>query len=187
MGVDKASLLLLSESMLERAVRVARAVCSRVLIVGREAPVAWKDDKTQFIPDRSEPFAGPIAGIITALEHAKGEVLVIACDMPLLSPNLLTDLCAAHAGQDAVATLAATTDSEGVPFAEPLLAVYTPRVGPTLRHWMTTGRRSLQPLRQHTGVATWEVPADMRYQLLNVNDEQTLREARRRLAGATGE
>ena len=67
------------------------------------------------------PDTGPLGGIYTGLQHcwlSGSRALVVACDMPLLQPTLLTELLRLAPGHDAVVPL-----RDGLP--EPLCAVYS--------------------------------------------------------------
>ena len=93
MGRDKASLTLSGVPLAVRAARLLARFFSDVMIVGGEATA---DVPGRFVPD-SHPDAPRCAlrGIVTALEHAKADrVLVLATDMPFVTPDLILGLTA---------------------------------------------------------------------------------------------
>src|SRR5262249_31295526 len=102
-------------------------------------------------------------------------LLVAACDMPLLSPELLLGLLAlvpTHGGPDIVAPL-------GPNGPEPLLAIYRPRLLPEIERRITTDTLSLRALLAQA--ITLDVPEeDLRAQdpnldsLRNVNEPKDL-------------
>jgi len=181
MGSDKALLPVGGISMLERAVRVATAQRLGVIVVGRTAPPhGWPEEfkAVRFIPDGGEAFAGPIAGLLTALEICNAPLLLLGCDMPLLTGRTLRGLLAAHeAAPDAIATMAVSRGDDGSLYAEPTLSIYTPAMLPRLKEMMQSGRRSFQPLLRENCVARWEIPPESASEVLNVNDAETLAQA----------
>ncbi len=103
MGIDKAQIRLdpIGPTMLDRAVSVAFALSSDVLVIGREA-IDHADGRARFVPDR-QPGQGPLAGIATALEVSAFErCLVIPCDAPFLSLPVLRWMATIEMSGDAV-------------------------------------------------------------------------------------
>ncbi|GGD77787.1 molybdenum cofactor guanylyltransferase [Lacimicrobium alkaliphilum] len=85
MGVDKATLVLAGQSLLEHCVeRIKVSGCDRIRI-SRNQP--------GYLQDRFEN-AGPLGGIEAAANQLPAEefLLVVPVDMPLLSPELLSTL-----------------------------------------------------------------------------------------------
>ncbi len=89
---------------------------------------------------------GPLAGLEAALPLIKHELAVaVACDMPLLQPELLRAVAAACAGVEI-----AMPYLDGV--AQPLLAAYRPSVVPQATQLLDDGDgriRALLPLAEH--------------------------------------
>lgn len=182
LGRDKAAEKIAGIMMLECAVRTARAVCNHVLVLGREKPPdGWPPNlAVPFLPDgipSADPAksGGPLIGLIRALDQAQNPILLLACDIPLLSADTLRSLLGAHR-DDAAATIA---QLNGQP--EPTVAVYSPALIPMLHQMLAENRRSLQPLARLPHVALWPVPEERAHEFLNVNDEASLAEARRRM------
>ncbi|HVS70652.1 MAG TPA: molybdenum cofactor guanylyltransferase [Phycisphaerae bacterium] len=184
MGADKALLTVGGVCVLERVATAALEVSARVMVVGRERPAAWPErlDVT-FVRDEeaegamAERSAGPLVGLITALRQAGGPMLLLACDLPLVTSGLLRVLIASHRAEN-LATLAATPEGP-----EPLCAIYTPGLLPTLEGMLRENRRALRALVRAPGVATFPVPVEYERELLNVNTPADLAEAERRLRG----
>jgi molybdopterin-guanine dinucleotide biosynthesis protein A len=92
MGRDKALLEVGGRSMLERAVSSLLAVTRRVRIVGRPCGLATPRGPLESLPD-AKPGLGPLSGIHAALQAAEADaVLVLACDLPLVTPAFLRGL-----------------------------------------------------------------------------------------------
>jgi len=78
MGRDKATLQFRNRSLLEHMVHLLSTVANPVRVVGHDALL----DKI--------PNCGPLGGILTALETSESPMnLMVAVDLPLLSPGLL--------------------------------------------------------------------------------------------------
>jgi molybdopterin-guanine dinucleotide biosynthesis protein A len=182
MGRDKALLPVAGVPMLQRIARAAREACDQLFIVGRNMPPDWPVTiPATFLPDA--PFGasarapttthsgGPLVGLITALKRLGSPLLLLPCDMPLITTDLLKALLEAHR-PEAQATVAMLGEQ-----AEPTLAVYTPRLLPALRAMLAENRRALYPLAALEGVTRWPVPAMHARKLFNVNDPASLAQA----------
>ena len=134
MGRNKARLELGTTTILGRGVAAARAVAGRVVLVTDE-PEVYAEYGLESVPDRW-PGAGPLGGIGTALGHASSEpILVLACDVPLVTPPLLELLIERSAGADVAVC---ETRAEGL---HPLVAVYSRRCLPAIERRLAEGRR----------------------------------------------
>ena len=193
MSVDKAMVRVGGIPMLHRAATTALKISPaiEVIIAGRDRPDDWPASlKVQFLPDLPLPgetppirrSAGPLLGLVSAMEHVRAPLLVLPCDAPRLSAVLLQKLIAAHARGPAskVATMLFSITSKGVE-VEPTLAVYTPALLPTLQQMLREDRRALYPLISLAGVTTWEIPPEHEHEILNVNTPENLAEADRLL------
>ncbi len=128
--------------MLARQLDVLRALTSHLLIVSRDGQ-SHQDTGVTEVPD-AVADVGPLGGIYTALTEARtSRVLVVACDMPFLSPPLLDALVAAVAGAD----VAVPRNDRG---QHPLCACYQTHVAGQLRACIETGvlavRAAIAPL-----------------------------------------
>ncbi|HEY4330419.1 MAG TPA: molybdenum cofactor guanylyltransferase [Phycisphaerae bacterium] len=178
MGQDKAMLPIAGVPMLYRIARTLSEVCGGVTVIGRERPVNWPGDlSATFLMDEGSAetmpgiSGGPLIGLMTALRHTEGSILLLACDMPLVSAATLQSLLSAHSpASRATIAIHASPPHE----AEPALAVYTPGVLGELERMLAQNRRSLQQLTRLPNIATWSIPKDAEWQMLNVNDQTTL-------------
>jgi len=103
MGFDKAQLPLGSERMVDRQIRVLRAVCRSVAILGPRAGFVGKGVE---VYEDEISGQGPLGGIQTGLHWARTEFsLFLACDMPLMEERFLRYLCEQALASHALATL----------------------------------------------------------------------------------
>ncbi|HEY2434040.1 MAG TPA: molybdenum cofactor guanylyltransferase [Vicinamibacterales bacterium] len=132
-GADKASLVVGGRRIIDRQLELLAAFSDDVMVV--------VNDRTRY-PDLDVPVvmdrvagAGPLGGVYTALAEARhSRVIVLACDLPFVSPALLDRLVVASEPgrheQDAVVP----RTTRGL---EPLAAVYR-------RHCAEVARRCIE-------------------------------------------
>jgi molybdenum cofactor guanylyltransferase len=167
-GRDKSALVVGGRSIFERQLEALSRITDDILIVGARRPSNLRGDVTpRFVPDRV-PGCGPLGGLEAALTAARDDaVVVVACDMPFVTAELLGHLLSCAQGYDVV-----------VPCTErgyhPLCAVYTRGCGAAVARRLAEGRLTmtglLEEVRVHT-VTSEELDAfGNRHRLLaNVN------------------
>ena len=168
MGRDKAGMVRQGETLLARTARVAQEAECSVLIVGRERPDGWPLTDTLFVPD-AYPGQGPLGGLATALETASQDVILLACDMPLLTAEALEWLMGQTRGKHGLAVRHGE-------LWEPLFSVYTAEVLPLVQERLTAGRRSLQFLIEAGEFNTVIAPPEVAAALVNVNTPEQMAE-----------
>ena len=88
LGRDKALVEFEGQTLVERAVEVLDAVFAETVVVAPDRP-AYRQLAVSLLPDL-HPGQGPVGGLHTALVHANGRpVFVLACDMPLVTSDLV--------------------------------------------------------------------------------------------------
>jgi molybdopterin-guanine dinucleotide biosynthesis protein A len=159
-GGDKLATPLDGDTVLGRAVAVARQVAARIVVV------LGPDDADPGLAGVAlarDPIAhrGPLAGLVTGLEALGGNgngdrvVLVLAGDMPRVRPDVLRLLVDALSADQRVGV--AHLDSE--PVATLPAAVSASVALPAARGLLAADRRSLRALLDSVSVAV--VPADV--------------------------
>ena len=137
MGRSKARLRLGLETMLERQIRLLRAVCRSVAILG---PLEEYSDVA--VPVLADEFTGrgPLAGLYTGLQHTRTEYnLFLSCDLPFLTVRFLGYLCGrALAGEADV-----TVPKSRLRGFHPLCAVYRRRALPAIRATLQAGQNKV--------------------------------------------
>lgn len=138
-GAEKSSLLVGHATILERQLDALTGVAARVFVVARD-PASVDARGLRVVPDRL-PGAGALGGLYTALVEAESpHVLVLACDLPFLTPALLATL-AGMAGDEHDAVVPRTADGR-----QPLCAIYARRLADTVRRQVESGHLKIQDL-----------------------------------------
>lgn len=124
MGSDKGLLKLHASTWAQTAVDKITAISlPYVLSVNAQQQEAYENffDKKLLVQDApSLDLKGPLCGVLSVhLQYPQQDLLVLACDMPLMETALLTELIAFYEAHQPAACL---FNNEGAP--EPLCAVY---------------------------------------------------------------
>ncbi|MCG6958041.1 MAG: molybdenum cofactor guanylyltransferase [Gemmatimonadetes bacterium] len=164
-GRPKAGATLAGVPMVARAVDVLRAVTEDVVV---SASSSVPDVGVPVVADRVSG-AGPLAGLEATLLEAEARglegALVLACDLPLVEPELLRQLV-----REAGGALAAAPAREGGG-VEPMCALYRVDVREAVTRRLSSQDRSLQALFRDVGgrAIPWERLRAEPDILLNVN------------------
>jgi molybdopterin-guanine dinucleotide biosynthesis protein A len=139
MGRDKGLLEIAGKPLLTRAAELLEPLAASVTLIGE--PQRYSHLGLPALADRW-PGEGPLGGIVTALEASRSPwCLILACDMPFLTPEWLTWLC-----ERAVALGNGSADAvvpESARDLEPLCAAYKTECAATLRAALTRGVRKV--------------------------------------------
>lgn len=173
MGRDKALLPFRGTTLVEHVAQNVREATGSVALIGDPDRLGHLG-----LPVYADqlPSCGPASGIYTALQVTETDwSLVVACDMPAVSPDILRELLR-HAETTERNSVAATGPS-GQP--EPLCAVYHRRCLPALERAIRDRRVRMKDLISEIGASLMPVPASA---LVNVNTPAEWSEFERSLA-----
>jgi len=180
MGRDKALVPLGGIPLIEHVLRRAAGLAEEVLITtNRPADLAYLG--VRLVPDR-EPGAGALPGLLTALEAAHGEtVLLLACDLPFVCRPLLAHLLS-------LAHTADVVTPQWNDNLEPLHAVYSRSCVDAARAAVQAGQqrvidilpRVTQRVVDEAAIAEFDPDG---WSFFNINTPQDLRRADQVLAG----
>lgn len=178
MGRDKARVAFGATTLLERAIDLAAGVADNVLVVGRE-PDDVVDSRATVIAD-AWPGKGPLGGIATALEHSRPHAcLILPCDMPLLTTELLLRLIEHHGRGSSEATLVGHPSGDEF---EPLVGVYEAVCLRMMRIALEAGSLAIRYSLDRLAVGLYRIDPGEKTQLININTPDDLA----RLTGRTG-
>ena len=175
MGGAKATAQLDGRPLITYPLEAALAALGAVAVVAKDdVELPPLDQRAELWIEPDEP-RHPAVGVIEALRRARGSaVVVIACDLPLLTSEVVGLLAAA----DAEGSVAVLASAAGRP--QPLLARYEPTALEALLEFdfdapMTEQVMALMP-------TLIDVPPEASF---NVNDLQQLEEVSRRLRSSS--
>ena len=120
MGEDKATILFRNVPLWKIQLDTLRKLRPQELLVSAQTDPPWRPADVQFVAD-AQPSRGPLSGIVAALSRINNDhLLVLAIDMPFMTPQYLRALMArARFGCGVVPMIANRAD--------PLAAIY-PRI-----------------------------------------------------------
>lgn len=173
MGLPKAAVELRGRPLISYPIAAARLGGLAPFVVAKEDS-RLPELSCQRLLEPAEP-AHPLTGIIAALEHAEAPIVALACDLPLLPPELITELSRRRSG------FAMPVH----PRPQPLVARYSPGLLPRLRDALKE-QRSLVAVAAELGGDLLGGPelrgyGDPERMFANVNDPSELREMERAL------
>ena len=150
------------------------ALDSVAVVAKDDVELPQLDERVELWIEPDEP-RHPVVGVIEALRRAEGRaVLIIACDLPLLTSEVVALIASADA-EGSVAVLASAAGRR-----QPLLARYEPAALALLEKFDTDGPMTEQVMALMPTLV--EVPAEASF---NVNDLEQLKEVSRRLRSSS--
>lgn len=181
MGRDKAFLAWGPETLLSHAVKLVNNMAAKVYIVGNAKKFASYGSVVEDIyRDR-----GPLGGIHAALAGSNTDLnLMVAVDLPMVTPEFLLYLIAQAAESSAMVTVPRAGNGW-----QPLCAVYRREFAATAEQSLLKGENKIDPLFATVETRVLEeqelvkrgFSADM---FRNLNTPEELEEARRRLTAS---
>lgn len=174
-GGAKASAQLDGQALISYPLAAALGALGSVAVVAKDGvELPQLDQRVELWIEPDEP-RHPVVGVIEALRRARGSaVLAIACDLPLLT----SEVVALIASADAEGSVAVLASAAGRP--QPLLARYEPAALALLEKFDADGPMTEQVMALMPTLV--EVPAEASF---NVNDLEQLKEVSRRLRSSS--
>ncbi len=174
-GGAKATAQLDGQALISYPLAAALGALGSVAVVAKDGvELPQLDQRVELWIEPDEP-RHPVIGVIEALRRAEGRaVLIIACDLPLLT----SEVVALIASADAEGSVAVLASAAGRP--QPLLARYQPAALALLEKFDTDGPMTEQVMALLPTLV--EVPAEASF---NVNDLEQLKEVSRRLRSSS--
>jgi molybdenum cofactor guanylyltransferase len=194
MGVDKALLVTEGSTILARTAQAALVSGEPTVVIGRPQPSGWPLTGVKFLPDPtdgplSENGAGPLGGLLAALRYVlaappevapdldmregSSGVLLLACDMPRLTPEAISWLLKAARDRNFKHGLVIRNAGR----VEPLFSVYRPILIPLIEARMAANRFSMRGLLETSPIVYIDAPDEICAALTNVNSPEEWRQA----------
>ncbi len=134
-GGDKAVRRLGGRTLLDHVVARLRPQCVGLILNANGDPARFADHRLAVVPDDVPGFAGPLAGILAALDHAAAhhpevlDVVSVAADTPFLPDDLVRRFVAARVAEDARLAIAASGGR-----THPVIGLWPVAIRHALRH-----------------------------------------------------
>ncbi|HEY8382371.1 MAG TPA: molybdenum cofactor guanylyltransferase MobA [Microvirga sp.] len=175
-GGDKPLRSIGGRTILERVIERFSAQCDGLILNANGDPARFAATGLPVVADTVPDFAGPLAGILAALDWAAehrpevAHVASVAADTPFLPRDLVERL---HAARRAARTPLACAESGG--FAHPVNALWSVALREDLRQALTEeGLRKIDRWTARHGIAHATWPADPVDPFFNANAPEDL-------------
>ncbi len=165
MGKDKALLPFNGKTLVEHVCAVVAESAGNVTLIGSQERYGHLG--IPVLPDL-RPGYGPLAGIETALSAERAEWnLVVACDLPLVSATLFTQLLEVARESEADCVLPISEDGR----AQPLMAVWNRSALAHVRLALDSGLRKVTEAIENMKVLHWRVHDEGSFTNVNTAEE----------------
>lgn len=176
-GRDKGLVEVAGRLMIEHAIARFRPQVDELLIVANRNLEIYQSLGYRVLNDQLSGYAGPLAGIATALSHSTSSCVAIApCDSPFMPLDLVSRLSQALTDQDAEISVARAVDR-----IQPVFALISGGLGPSLNDYLNTGGRKIDTwYAQHKLVTVDFTADDDAFMNINTLEQQASAEDRLR-------
>jgi molybdopterin-guanine dinucleotide biosynthesis protein A len=153
------------------------AISSFMLIANRNTA----DYEAMGVPvrhDAIEGFAGPLAGILTGLQHCQTELLLtVPCDCPNFPLNLAHKLLAAMSDETIEIAMATSNDNDGQIRTQPVFCLMRTGLADNLAQYIQAGGRKIETWvkLQHYALVNFESHDNPSSYFANVNTLEELK------------
>ena len=162
-GRDKAKMEFFGQRVLDGLVEILRGYpFQKLAVVSAQGQEREWPEPILSLRDDQEGL-GPVGGILTALRHLPGGILVTACDMPLVSGALIEWLLGYY---DTPADAVIPRHLGGI---EPLFGIYEKSFLPAIEEAIQSGRYALHFIIEEANVRFVDVPGPFSDRFANVN------------------
>ena len=180
-GGDKARLRIGGRTILERVLEGLKPQCAALIVNANGDPARFSDTGLAVVADSIPDFAGPLAGILAALDWAAAhspetaDVVSVPGDCPFLPHDLVARLLSARAAARTPLACARSGDRR-----HPVIALWPVDVRDDLRRALVDeGLRKIEAFSARHGVAVADWPALPFDPFFNINSPEDAAEAER--------
>lgn len=153
------------------------AISSFMLIANRNT-AAYEAMGIPVRHDVIEGFAGPLAGILTGLQHCQTDLLLtVPCDCPNFPLNLAHKLLAAMTDETIEIAMATSNDSDGQIRTQPVFCLMRKGLADNLAQYIEAGGRKIETWvkLQHYALVNFESHDKLSSAFANVNTLEELK------------
>jgi molybdopterin-guanine dinucleotide biosynthesis protein A len=180
-GGDKARIRIGGSTILERVLACMRRQCAALVLNANGDPARFADTGLPVVADSVPDFAGPLAGVLAALDWAAEhhpqahDIVSVPGDCPFLPDDLVARLAAAR--RAAATPLACARSGE---WRHPVVGLWPVTLRDDLRRALVEERlHKIETFTARHGVAIADWPAQPYDPFFNVNSPDDVAEAER--------
>lgn len=177
MGQDKALLLVNGIPFIQQIYHIAEQCCESVYLISpwpeRYYSILGNNSKIHFLAE-STTGEGSLVAFLQGLKQIEKQtdwLLLLACDLPLLNPEILLNWC--ENLQDISPDILACVPKNNN-FWEPLCGFYRPEIIPNLEDFINCGGRSFQTFLETVSTCAIALGNREQKMLLNCNTPDDL-------------
>lgn len=151
MGIDKRSLSLHGQPLLDRVLSVLLDVFPEVLLVLAEEDLPKQDERIRIVTDLI-PGCAAVGGLYTGLYYSRyPRIFVVACDMPFINPAVIELFSQKTDATDIVL-------AQLVNGLQPMHGLYSKRCLPFLKEMIDARDLRLQHIADKQGLTVHRIP-----------------------------
>ena len=166
-GVDKGLQPFRGKPLVQHAIERLAPQVGTILLNANQNLDAYRGFGWPVITDSLTGFAGPLAGLASAMQAARTPwVVTVPCDSPLFPDDLVARL--AGAADTADARLAVVHTASG---AQPVFLLAQTSLAPELQAFLATGRRKIDAWYGPLSPAVVNFEDDAAFQNINTRDD----------------
>lgn len=139
MGQDKSMLLIGDQPLYKIAAEKIAPYCDKIFLSANQNQISTNTFEYPTITDIFDS-QGPIAGIISCHRHIKEKLLIISCDIPLISQTIIRDLEYLHESENGCTMFYNVSSG----YYEPMLSIWEVNMLDKLEKYFVAGGRSMQ-------------------------------------------
>lgn len=177
-GGDKCLLSLAGQTMLDHVLDRLVPQCSAVALNANGDPLRFRRYRLSVLADEGTDQPGPLAGVLAAMEWAKGQgadhVVTVAADTPFFPRDLVTHL--SEAGGFALAASQAL--GETAPQLHPVFGLWPVDLAKELRAALGRGERKVRMWAMDNGARSVVFPYAGVDPFFNINTREEWRQAK---------
>ncbi len=168
---EKAFLKINRILLLEHTINILKPLFKEIIIVTAKNEIKEKFSDYKIVKDEF-CGCGPLAGIHVALKNSKfNEIMVFACDMPNLNPNLINSEVEKYRNLDKAVQAFVPKHIEGI---EPLHAIYSKSVLNDIETNLLSGKYSVRSFYNKINIKYWEIDDKFVCNFININSQEDL-------------
>jgi molybdopterin-guanine dinucleotide biosynthesis protein A len=163
MGTDKSGLHFKGQTFLTIAKDLLAPFCNKVYVSCSPENQHNFINENLIVDEIKYAKNGPIAAILSAFEISPGPWLILGCDYPLLTVDIMEELIA-NRDFNAIATTFYHSQNQ---IAEPLIAIYETRAWAPLLRWFEAGNASMRQFLTQNNVSYIQIKNEYLFQSID--------------------